>query len=83
MSDTGVAVKPLDEIGARRAVAGLDVDMIEQAGVSPAEADAVAAALRQFLIGDIYEARKGLEKVFRNGTVDQILAEFGKIPDAA
>jgi hypothetical protein len=83
MSETHMALKPLDEIVARRAVAGLDADMIEQAGVSPAEADAVSAALRQFLVGDVAGARLELERVFRNGTIDEILAEFSKMPDAA
>jgi hypothetical protein len=84
MSDVHMALKPLDEVVARRTVAGLDADMIEQTGVSPHEADAVSTALRQYLIGDMDGARLELAKVFSDSeTVDEILAEFGKLQNAA
>jgi hypothetical protein len=84
MSDVHMALKPLDEVVARRTVAGLDADMIEQTGVSPHEADAVSSALRQYLIGDMPGARAELARAFPDAdTVDEILAEFGKIQDAA
>jgi hypothetical protein len=76
-------VKPVNEVEARRVVAGLDADMIEEAGVTPAEADAVSVALRHYLVGDLDGAREVLNRTYTHGTVDAILAEFDNIQNAA
>ena len=67
----------VDEIAARRAVAGTDADMVE-AGLTPEQADAMTAALRFYLKGEIAEARQVLEGVFKSCTVDRVLAEFAQ-----
>ena len=82
-TDSGnTPVKPVDDITARRAVAGTDVEFIE-AGGPPEAADAVAIALRRFLEGDEDTARAVLGSKFKNGTVDEILDGFRRELDAA
>ena len=82
MTTAALFLKQLDDITARRAAAGADAD-VREAGGSPEEAEAVAAALRHYLLGDMAGARRELGKVFRNGMVDRILAEFDRGAAAA
>jgi hypothetical protein len=72
----------VDEITARRALAGADADMLE-AGLTPVQADAMTVALRYYLLNEHEEARRVLDKVFMNGTVDRILQEFSRGATAA
>ena len=74
----GAHVRPLDELEARRAVAGLDADIMEE-GLSSEEAEAMTLALRHFLMGHESTARAILSSVFVNGTVDEVLAQFALI----
>ena len=83
MTEMSTTVKPVNELEARRVVAGLDVDMIEEADVTPAEADAVSSALRHYLVGDLEGAREVLGQTYGHGTVDAILAEFDQLKTAA
>jgi hypothetical protein len=83
MAEVGTSVKPVNELEARRVVAGLDADMIEEADVTPAEADAVSTALRHYLVGDVVGAREVLQRTYANGTVDAIIAEFDQLKNAA
>jgi hypothetical protein len=84
MSDVMVrkVVKPVNEVEARRVTAGVDADLIDKEYLSPEEADAMSLALRRYLLGDVEGARKELEQAF-DGAADQILAEFGKLDEAA
>lgn len=77
----GGHVKPVNELEARRAVAGLDVEIIERLHVPPDYADAITLALRKYLVGDEPGARAILEDTFKNGTPDRVLAEFGRLVD--
>jgi hypothetical protein len=71
----GIRVKPVNEVEARRAVAGLDADIMEQ-GLPSKEAEAITTALRLYLMGDEDAARAVLNNAFVNGTVDEIIAQF-------
>jgi hypothetical protein len=79
--ETTAGVKPVDDITARRAVAGVDIDFIE-AGGPPEAADTVSTALRRFLEGDEAGARAELCSKFRNGTVDEIIDQFRRQAEA-
>ncbi len=65
----------IDEIVARRAVAGVDADILAAGGTAD-QADAVHTALRFYLLGDVAEARIALSKVFAEGMVESLLSEF-------
>ena len=52
----------VDEITARRALAGADADMLE-AGLTPVQADAMTVALRYYLLNEHDEARRVLDVV--------------------
>ena len=71
----GLAGRTIEEIAARRAVAGVAEEIILDGG-SPEQADAVSAALRHHLLGDRDKARRALTSAFLNETADQILAQF-------
>ena len=77
----GDHVKPVNELEARRAVAGLDVEIIERLHVPPAYADAITLSLRKYLVGDVTGARAILKSTFSNGTPDRVLAEFSRLVD--
>lgn len=80
-----IETKPLsdvDEIAARRAVAGVDADILD-AGGTPDQAEAVRTALRLHLLGDEVAAHAELAKVFPHAMADQLLLEFKKGSAAA
>lgn len=72
---TGVAV---DEISARRAVAGADADLLE-AGLNSDQADAMTVALRQYLLGSINEARATLLGAFDQISTQRILDSWASV----
>jgi hypothetical protein len=71
-----------EELAARRAVAGVDLEII-RAGGSAEEADAVSIALRRFLLGDEDGARRALAEAFPNGMAKKIMAKFNASARAA
>jgi len=71
----GHHLKPVNEVEARRAVAGLDADIMEE-GLPSEEAEAITKALRLYLMGNEADARAVLSGTFVNGTVDDIMAQF-------
>lgn len=70
------------EIAARRAVVGVDEDIL-RAGGSPDEADAVALALRKYLLGDETGAISVLLKTFPTEVAEEIFAKLASGAKAA
>ena len=67
---------------AQRAVTGVD-EKIREAGASPEQADAIAAALKLDLLGDSDGAREVLNEVLPSQEVDEVLKVFDEAKTAA
>ncbi len=66
---------PINEISARRAVAGADADIMA-AGGTPEQAEAVRVALKLWFLKDFQGARVELSKAFQNGMVERVMKAF-------
>jgi hypothetical protein len=64
-----------DEIAVRRAVAGVDADILAAGGTAE-QAEAVRSALRYYLLGEHCEARRELAKAYPEDMVEQFIEQF-------